>query len=231
MPYSVLLQDHTTLFPPLSQGLEKIRATRAFDVAPILALSSNWEKEFLAPSMARSTAEAFNIVCCLDHNGKLDDVPQVKKQKAATSLLRDELHWQDFAGPISFRASKVLGPIIRYRVADMVPHMKLASRASRPGLTIGFLRILCNRLCTARRFHTEGNEPTCRVGCQDEPDSLSLSPHCSECPLLYNMFASIWGQATVLRRRSHLRHDLINQVFLRSLQYGIVVMGFIDAFV
>ena len=180
--------------------------------------------------MARSTAEAFNIVCCLDRNGKLDVVPQDKKQKAATSLLRDELHWQDFAGPISFRASKVLGPIIRYRVADMVPHMKPASRASRPGLTVGFLRILCNKLCTARRFHTEGNEQTCRVGCQDEPDSLSLS-HCSECPLLYNMFASIWGQATVLRRRSHLRHDLINQVFLRSLQYGIVVMGFIDAFV
>ena len=31
--------------------------------------------------------------------------------------------------------------------------------------------------------------------------------------------------------RSHLLHDLITQVFLRSLQYGIVVMGFIDAFV
>ena len=42
----------------LSQGLEKIQAARAFDFAPILALCSNWEKEFLAPSMARSTAEA-----------------------------------------------------------------------------------------------------------------------------------------------------------------------------
>ena len=44
-------------------------------------------------------------------------------------------------------------------------------------------------------------------------------------------FASVWGQATVLPRRSHLLHDLITQVFLRSLQYGIVVMGVIDAFV
>ena len=45
------------------------------------------------------------------------------------------------------------------------------------------------------------------------------------------MFTSIWEQASVLPRRNHLLHDLITQVFLRSLQYGIVVMGFMDAFV
>ena len=43
---------------------------------------------------------------------------------------------------ISVRASKVLGPISRYRVADILPHMKLVSRASRTGLTVGILRIL-----------------------------------------------------------------------------------------
>ena len=137
---------------------------------------------------------------------------------------------QDFAGPISLQASKVLGPISRYRIADILPRMKLASRASRPGLTVGFLRILCNGLCTAQRFHIEGDEQTCRVGCPDERDSLSLS-HYNECPLLYNMFISLWGQATVLPRRNQILHDLITQVFLRSLQYGIVVMRFIDAFV
>ena len=155
----------------LNQGLEKIQAARAFDFAPILALCPNWEKGFLAPSMARSTAEAFNIACRLDRNGKLDEVSQDKKQKVATSLLRDKLHTQDFAGPISLRASKVLGPISRYRIADMLSHMKLTPRASRPGLTVGFLRILCNGLCTAERFHSEGDEQTCRVGCPDEPDS------------------------------------------------------------
>ena len=41
------------------------------------------------------------------------------------------------------RASKVLGPISRYRVADIVLHMQLVSRASRPGLTVGVLCILC----------------------------------------------------------------------------------------
>ena len=62
----------------------------------------------------------------------------------------------------------------------------------------------------------------------NEPDSLS---HYNECPRLYDMFTSFWGQAAVLPRRNHLLHDLITQVFLRSLQYGITVMGFIDDFV
>ena len=52
------------------------------------------------------------------------------------------LHKQDFAGPLSSRASRVLGPISRYRVADILLHMKLVSRASRPGLLVGFLRTL-----------------------------------------------------------------------------------------
>ena len=62
---------------------------------------------------------------------------------------------------------------------------KLVSRASRPGLVVGFLRILCNGSCTAQRFHSEGDEQTCRIGCPDEPDFLS---HYNECPLLYTLF-------------------------------------------
>ena len=94
--------------------------------------------------MACSTANAFDIICSLDRDGKLGEAPQNKKQKVAIGFLCDKLFEQEFAGPISLRASKVLGPISRYRVADILPHMKLVSRASRPGLTVGLLRILCN---------------------------------------------------------------------------------------
>ena len=153
---------------------------------------------------------------------------RINKQKVATGLLLDKLHEQDFAGPLSRRASKVLGPISRYRIADILHHMKLVSRASRPGLIVGFLRIQCNGLCTAQRFHTEEHDHTCRVGCPNEPDSLS---HYNECPRLYNIFASFWRHATILPRRNHLLHAWITRVFLRSLQYGIVVMGSLDAFV
>ena len=47
--------------------------------------------------------------------------------------------------------------------------MKFVSRASHLGFTVGFLRF--DGPCTAQRFHTEGEEQTCRVGCLDELDS------------------------------------------------------------
>ena len=108
-----------------------------------------------------------------------------KKHKAATSLLLAKLRKQDFAGPLSSRASRVLGPISRHRVADILPHMKSVSCVSRPGLLVGFLRILCSGLCTARRFHTAESRHTCRIGCPNEPDSLT---HYIECPRLCNIF-------------------------------------------
>ena len=92
----------------------------------------------------------------LDHDGKLNEFPQDKKQKAATALLRDELQKQDFAKIISLRVSRILGPVSRFRIAQILPQMKLASRASRLGVTVRCSRILCNGLCTARRFHVEG---------------------------------------------------------------------------
>ena len=123
-----------------TKGFRRSRQLGLFDFASILALCPNWKQEFLAPSTARSTADAFNIVCRLDHHGKLYEVSQDKKQKVATSLLCDKLHIQNFAGPISLRASKVLGPISSYRIADILHHKKLASRASRPGLTASSAR-------------------------------------------------------------------------------------------
>ena len=151
-----------------------------------------------------------------------------RKQKTATGLLRDCLYSQDFAGPISARASKILGPISRYRVADILLHMKLASNASRPGLAVGMLRVLCNGMCTAQRIHSDEQEHTCHVGCPDRPDSLS---HCDECPRLYDLLSSLWRQADLQPRRTHLLLDVVSQLFLRSLQFGITVMGLIDAFV
>ena len=62
----------------------------------------------------------------------------------------------------------------------------------------------------------------------DEHDSLS---HYNECPRLHNLFLSFWRHATMVPQRNNLLHDLISRVFLRSLQYGIVVLGFLDAFV
>ena len=168
--------------------LAKIKAAREFDRASIHALGSEWKEKFLSPSMGHNTMEVYEIVCRPDHTGKIDDSPHGKKQKAATALLRDEIRKQDFAKPVASRVSKIFGPVSRFRIEQILPQMCHASLAFRPGLTVGFLRILCNGLCTAQRFHVEGDEKMCRVGCPDEPDSLS---HYNECLLLHNCFASV----------------------------------------
>ena len=212
----------------LRRGLEITNEARGHNCTLLFALSPAWERDFLFLSMTFHTANAFDIVCRMDRDDILDEVPQNKKKKVATGLHLDKLRTQDFAGPLSSRALRVLRPIGRHRIADILPHMKRVSRASRPGLLVGFLRILCDGLCAAQRFHTAENHHTCRIGCPDEPDSL---PHYNMCPRVYNLFLSFWRHATMVPPRNCLLHDLISRVFLRSLQYGIVVLGFLDAFV
>ena len=46
--------------------------------------------------------------------------------------------------------------------------------ASRRGLIVGFLRILCNSTCTDQRSKTEGYQQVCRVECPNEFGSLSI---------------------------------------------------------
>ena len=65
-------------------------------------------------------------------------------------------------------------------------------------------------------------------GCPNELDSLTRY---NECPRLYKIFVSLWRHGTILPQRNHLLHDLVTRLFLQSLQYGIVVLGFLDAFV
>ena len=59
---------------------------------PLFAQSPAWEHEFLVPSMAFNAASAFDIFIGWDRNDTLDDVPQNKKQKAATGLFVDKFH-------------------------------------------------------------------------------------------------------------------------------------------
>ena len=169
--------------PHIAEALKK--SVRHVDTIALLSSLSLpfGKKSFLA----FSTANAFDIVCRLDRADTLDEVPQNKKHNVAIWLLMNKLHNQDFAGPLASRASRVLGPISRHRVADILHHMKSVSRASRPGLLVGFLCILCNGLCTAQRFHTDEHDHTCRVGCPNEPDSLT---HYNECPRLCNISLS-----------------------------------------
>ena len=139
----------------LGHGLAKIRAAREYDDVSLFALTPEWDKKFLVASMAHSTMEAQEYVRHLDHAGNISDSPSNKKQKVATTVLRDAIQKRDFSVPIAARATKILGRISRHLMAQMLPMLCDAARASRPGLAVGILRLLCSGVCTARRglFH------------------------------------------------------------------------------
>ena len=123
----------------------------------------------------------------------------------------------------------MLGPISRHHVAQIIPLVRNAARASRSGAAVGILRVLYNGMCATTRFHVENEEHSCRVRCRDEPDCLS---HSNKCPPFSNIFGLIWRNADIHPRENHFfLYDLITEVLQASLQRGIVVMGFIDAFV
>ena len=82
--------------------------------------------------------EAFEFVCHMDHGGRIADSPSNKKQKAA--LLRDTIQKRGFALPMAARASGILGPIGRHLMAQIIPVICDAARASRKGLAVGILR-------------------------------------------------------------------------------------------
>ena len=92
---------------------------------------------------------------------KLLTLPTTRNIKAATTLRRDENQKQDFAKPFAARVSRVFGPVSRFLTAQILLHMCHVSRASRPWLAVGILRVLCNGMCTAQRFHIEEEEQRC----------------------------------------------------------------------
>ena len=105
--------------------------------------------------------------------------------------------------------------------------MKLASRASRLGFVVGFCATFATGYARFQDFILRLMNKRVELNVRMNP---TLS-HYHECRLLFSMFTSIWAQTAVFPRRNHFLHDLITQVFWRSFRYGIVVMGFINAFV
>ena len=142
------------------------------------ALTPEWEERELKPSMALSTMEAYENVRQIVL-ATLPTLPEIgyrmpPRPCSATRFKNVILLYQLPNGP-----PKNLGPISRHHVAQILPMIRNAARASRPGLAFGVLRVLCNGMCAAKRFHIDTKEQTCRVGCplQQAPSPLSYSCH------------------------------------------------------
>ena len=84
--------------------------------------------------MAFSTAEAHENVRRIDRTGQIADLSGGKIQKAAKK--------RDFALPIATRASKILGPISRHLMAQIIPMLRNAHKSLALGWLLAYFRVL-----------------------------------------------------------------------------------------
>ena len=104
------------------------------------------------------TTEAYEYVRQMDGADRIADSPSDKKQKVATTLLRDAIQIRDFAVPIAARASRILGRITRHLMEKIIRMICNVARASRLGFAVGILRVLCNDMCKAKRIHIDNEK-------------------------------------------------------------------------
>ena len=124
-----------------------------------------------------------HVTLCVGWNvpAPLLDPFHAKCKKPATTLLCEVEQQRDFLPPIARRATKVLGPVSKHRIAQVLPVIRCASRSTRPGSAVGIFRVMCDGLCTSRRFHVDDDDDGCTLGCREQADCLR---HYNQCPRL-----------------------------------------------
>ena len=133
----------------LGEGLEKIQTARGNNSAPIFALLSArnfWNFPRLAAlSMLSILSVAWTVMANL------------MKLRRIRSRLPLDYSVTNFTNRLLLNLSPYEPPnfwdrSVDTEFSDILSRMKLVSRASHPGLIVGFLRILCIGMCTAPNF-------------------------------------------------------------------------------
>ena len=147
-------------------------------------------------------------MCQIDRTGNTAASPVRNLQKAATNLLGSTLlQKHDFSQPITERASRVLGPIGRHHVAQIIPTVRNAARASRPAWA-----------CAQRDDFTLKMKNT-HAEWDVFVSQIDYFFHILTSAFSFPTFSACFGGTPRFPRENLF------------LQCGIVVMGLIDAFV
>ena len=125
-------------------------------------------------------------------------------------MLRQSGNILDIARATCSHSNRVLGFVSQPRVHLLVKGPCRTANSCKPGLVVGALRIACNGLCTAARFHTAEDNPGCRLGCLEEHDCLR---HYNGCPILFDHLNSFRPSTNSFLFINHLT-DLMRHLLL-----------------
>ena len=102
------------------------------------------------------------------------------------------------------------------------------ANTSKAGLIVGALRITCNGLCTAARFHSADENPGCFLGCGEGQDCLR---HNNQCPTLLRSLFAIWLGTGDCIFPTAIFNDMLFNIAVRNDRLCTLVSGLFDAFV
>ena len=125
----------------LADGLAKSQAARSTDKVTHHAFSMAWEREMLYRSMAYSTLKTFKFACRMDRSSSVLGFFPHKMQRSVTTWLVEIKQQRVFHDKL-LSEPKVFGPINRHRIAHVLPAIRCASRATRPGMDVEIIRMM-----------------------------------------------------------------------------------------
>ena len=134
------------------------------------------------------------------------------------------------AQAICRRSNRALGFVNQHRVHLLMKGLCRAANSCKPGLIVFALRVACNGLCTAARFHTVEENLGCTLKCSEDLDCLR---HCNRCPTLFDHLLSLsllHGTGECISPMP-IFNDLLFKIAVRNDRLHILLSGLLDAFV
>ena len=136
--------------PPILErsptALRKSKQLVSLAVPLFVLTPAEWEEKFLQTSMACNTMKAYEYVRQIDRFRKIADFANHKCRKLQQP----------------YYATRFKNVILPYQSTNELPKFWDFSvdTRSRPGFAVGILRLLCNGLCTTKRFHVVNDDQT-----------------------------------------------------------------------
>ena len=125
------------------------------------------------------------------------------------------------------RSDSAIGFVNQHRVLSLMEGLCRTADTFNAGIIVGALRIVCNGLCTASRFHTAEENLGCLLGCHE---GLRYIRHYNRCPTFSIPYVPCGLTPTNARCPRRFSNDLLFKIAVRSDRLCILVAVLLDAF-
>ena len=153
---------------------------------------------------------------------------QRRLQSGAPALLRQRGGILDIATAMFSRSNCATGFVNQHRVLSLMEGLCRTANLGKAGMVVGALRIACNGLCTAARFHTVEENRGCLLVCHEGPDCIR---HYNRFPTLFESLCSLWPGTGECISPTAIFNEPLFKIAVRSDRLCILAAGLLDAFV